>query len=134
MTQGFAGSVIAREATVEQAIVRTMIAQRVTVTRPTGVLVMIAAKVEGEVRPLLDWRGALAAGCAIGLVSAAGEGAARAALGRRRVTRPGRLPGDLARFDLRRGEHASLGCGCLALRDRSRCSLTTSSGDPSTTM
>ena len=73
VTQGFAGSVIAREATVEQAIVRTMIAQRVTVTRPTGVLVMIAAKVDGEVRPLLDWRGALAVGLAIGLVSAAAK-------------------------------------------------------------
>ena len=70
VTQGFAGNVVARDATLEQGIVRTLIAQRVTVTRPTGVLVMIAARVEGEVRPVLDWRGALAAGLAFGLVSA----------------------------------------------------------------
>ena len=73
VSQGFAGSVVAREATVGQGIVRTLIAQRVTVTRPTGVLVMIAARVEGEVRPVLDWRGALVAGLAIGLVSAAAK-------------------------------------------------------------
>lgn len=73
VTQGFAGTVIAREATVDQAIVRTLIAQRVTVTRPTGVLVLIAARVEGDVRPILDWRGALVAGLAIGLVSAASK-------------------------------------------------------------
>jgi hypothetical protein len=33
------------------------------------VLVMIAQQVSGEVRPLLDWRGALAFGAAFGLVS-----------------------------------------------------------------
>ena len=73
VNQGFAGSVVAREATVGQGVVRTLIAQRVTVTRPTGVLVMIAARVEGEVRPVLDWRGALVAGLAIGFVSAAAK-------------------------------------------------------------
>jgi hypothetical protein len=69
VTQGIAGTVVTREATVDQGIVRTLIAQRVTVTRPTAVLVMIAQHVEGDIRPLLDWRGALAAGAAFGLVS-----------------------------------------------------------------
>lgn len=69
VTQGFAGSVIAREATIEQGIVRTLVAQNVTVTRPSAVLVMIAQRVSGEIRPLLDWRGALAFGVAFGLVS-----------------------------------------------------------------
>jgi hypothetical protein len=41
----------------------------VTISRPSAVLVMIALKVTGEVRPLLDWRGALAAGAAVALVS-----------------------------------------------------------------
>lgn len=69
VTQGIAGSVLARDATLEQSFVRTLIAQRVSVNRPTGVLVMIAQHVSGEVRPLLDWRGALVAGLAFGLVS-----------------------------------------------------------------
>jgi hypothetical protein len=43
----------------------------VTVSRPSAVLVMIAFKVSGDVRPLLDWRGALAAGAAIALISGA---------------------------------------------------------------
>jgi hypothetical protein len=69
VTQGFAGSVLAREATIEQGIVRTLVAQRVHIARPSAVLVMIAQHVSGEVRPLLDWRGALAFGAAFGLVS-----------------------------------------------------------------
>ena len=69
VTQGFAGSVLTREATIEQGIVRTLVAQRVHIARPSAVLVMIAQHVSGEVRPLLDWRGALAFGAAFGLVS-----------------------------------------------------------------
>lgn len=69
VTQGFAGSVLAREATVEQGFVRTLIAGKVTITRPSAVLVLIAARVEGDVRPLLDWRGGLAAGAALGAIS-----------------------------------------------------------------
>ena len=69
VSQGFAGTVVARSATIEQGIARTVIAGRVSFSRPSAVLVLIAAKVEGEVRPLLDWRGALAAGTAFGLIS-----------------------------------------------------------------
>ena len=69
VTQGFAGSVLAREVTVEQGVIRTLIAKHVTITRPSAVLVMIAQQVSGEVKPLLDWRGALAAGAAFALVS-----------------------------------------------------------------
>jgi hypothetical protein len=69
VTQGFANSVLAREATIEQGFVRTLIAQHVTIARPSAVLVMIAQRVTGDVRPVLDWRGALAFGAAFGLVS-----------------------------------------------------------------
>jgi hypothetical protein len=69
VTQGFAGSIVAREATLEQGIVRTMVAQRVVVNRPSAVLVMIAQHVTGDVRPLLDWRAALAAGAGFGIVT-----------------------------------------------------------------
>ncbi len=69
VTQGVAGIVLAREATIEQGFVRTLFAQRVEIKRPSAVLVMIAQHVSGEIRPLLDWRGALAFGAAFGLVS-----------------------------------------------------------------
>ena len=69
VTQGFAGSILAREATIEQSIVRTLVAQHVQITRPSAVLVLIAQRVTGDVRPVLDWRGALVAGIAFGLVS-----------------------------------------------------------------
>ncbi len=39
-----------------------MIAQQVKVTRPSAFLVVIAQQVEGEVRTLLDWRGAWPSG------------------------------------------------------------------------
>jgi hypothetical protein len=70
VTQGMVSSVLAREATVEQGLVRTLIAQHVTIARPSAVLVMIAGRVDGDVRPVIDWRGALAAGLAFGLVGA----------------------------------------------------------------
>ena len=70
VSQGYAGLLVAREATVEQALVRTMIAQRVTINRPSAVLILIAQRVDGSVRPLLDWRGALAAGLGVAAVTA----------------------------------------------------------------
>jgi len=70
VTQGVVSAVIAREATIEQGLVRTLIAQHVTISRPSAVLVLIAGRVTGDVRPLIDWRGALAAGLAFGLVGA----------------------------------------------------------------
>jgi hypothetical protein len=76
LTQGYAGLLAAREATVEQAIVRTMIAQRITINRPSAVLVLVAQRVDGSVRPLLDWRGALAAGLGIAAVTTAVRAAA----------------------------------------------------------
>ena len=69
VTQGIAGSVMAREVTIEQGFARTVIAQNVTVSRPSAVLVLIAQHVEGDVRTLVDWRGALAFGIAFGLVA-----------------------------------------------------------------
>jgi hypothetical protein len=73
VTQGFAGNILAREAIIEQALARTVIAQRVTISRPSAVLVLVAAKVEGNVKPLLDWRGGLALGATIGVAVVARE-------------------------------------------------------------
>ncbi len=72
VTQGFAGSIIAREATLEQGIARNVIAQRVTINRPSAIGILIAQHVHGDVRPILEWRGALAAGAVIGLGAAIG--------------------------------------------------------------
>lgn len=68
ITQGAAGTVVARSATVEQSLIRTLIAGEVHVARPVGVFVLLAGRVDGDVRPVLDWRGALAFGAVTGLL------------------------------------------------------------------
>lgn len=69
VTQGVAGAVVGRTVTLEQAVVRTVVARDVVVRRPSAVMVLLAQRVEGDVRPLLDWRGALALGVAFGLLA-----------------------------------------------------------------
>jgi hypothetical protein len=69
ISQGGAGSILAQHATVDQAIVRTLVAQQVEFHKPSAVLVLIAQRVSGDVRVLLDWRGALAFGAAFGAVA-----------------------------------------------------------------
>jgi hypothetical protein len=66
--RGFARTVIARDVRIEQAGARTVIANTATFDKTSGALVVIAAKAEGNVRTLLDWRGALAFGAAFGIV------------------------------------------------------------------
>jgi hypothetical protein len=69
ITQGGAGSILAQHATVNQSLVRTLVAQQVEFHKPSAVLVCIAQRVSGDVRVLLDWRGALALGAAFGAVA-----------------------------------------------------------------
>jgi hypothetical protein len=69
ITQGAAGTILARDVRIEQAGIRTIIANHVHVERTTGVLFLIARRVDGDVRALLDWRGALAFGAAFGIVA-----------------------------------------------------------------
>jgi hypothetical protein len=69
VTQGVANGVVARDAVVGQSLVRTMIAGSVRADRPTGVLFLFAARVDGDVRPVFGWRAAIAFGAAFGLVS-----------------------------------------------------------------
>jgi hypothetical protein len=69
VTQSMSGFVAAQgNATVDQSLVSTLIADRVTIRQPSAILVLIARQVDGTVRPLLDWRGALAAGAVAGLL------------------------------------------------------------------
>ena len=68
LSQGAARSLIAQDVRIDQGLVGTALAGRVTFERPSGVLVLIAGRVEGPVKTLLDWRGALAFGAAFGLL------------------------------------------------------------------
>ena len=69
VTQGGVYTVLAREVHLEQSIVRTVIANEVKADRTTGVLLLLARRVDGDVKTILDWRGALAFGAAFGIVS-----------------------------------------------------------------
>jgi hypothetical protein len=44
-----------------------MLAGRASFERPSGVLMLVAARVDGPVKALLDWRAAIAFGAAFGL-------------------------------------------------------------------
>jgi hypothetical protein len=70
VSQSAVGSVLAREVSLDQSLVRTVVAQNVRFERPSGVLVLLAQRVEGDVRTLLDWRAAAAFGAAFGFVAA----------------------------------------------------------------
>ena len=59
---------LAREARLEQSLVGALITGRVTVERTTGVLLLVAGRVDGPVKAVFDWRGALAFGAAFGLL------------------------------------------------------------------
>ena len=62
ITQSMVQTVVAREVGLEQVYARAVIAAEVTVEKPSFIGVLLAWKVTGDVRPLLDWRGALALG------------------------------------------------------------------------
>jgi hypothetical protein len=66
--QGAVNAVIAREAEVEQALVQSIVALKVEVEEQVNVLFLIAGRVEGNVRTVFDWRGALAFGAVFGLL------------------------------------------------------------------
>lgn len=69
IAQGGAGSILAGQARIDQSFVRTLVAQHVEIHRPSAVLFLIAQRVTGDIRPVLDWRGALAFGAAFGVVA-----------------------------------------------------------------
>jgi hypothetical protein len=75
--QAWARSIIAQDARIDQGMVGTMLTGRATFERPSAVLMLIAGRVDGPVRAILDWRGALAFGAAFGLVSAVVRGLVR---------------------------------------------------------
>jgi len=68
VTQGAARTVVAQDVRLDQGFVGTMLTGRATFGRPSGVLMLIAGRVDGPVKAILDWRSAIAFGAAFGLV------------------------------------------------------------------
>jgi hypothetical protein len=64
------GQVLAREARADRVIAQGIVAQRVEISGGALTLFLVAQRVEGSVRTLFDWRGALAFGAAFGVVAA----------------------------------------------------------------
>jgi hypothetical protein len=69
VSQGYLGPTLAREVHLEQAFARSVVAGRASFGDRSGAIVVLAGRVDGSVRTLLDWRGALAFGAAFGLVA-----------------------------------------------------------------
>jgi hypothetical protein len=67
--QSAANIVGGRDTTIDQSLVMSVVAEKVAIRQPSIVGVLIANRVEGSVRPLLDWRGALAFGAAFAVVA-----------------------------------------------------------------
>jgi hypothetical protein len=70
ISQAYTRDVIAREVDVDQAAIGTLVTARASFARRGLVGILIARQVDGDVRALLDWRGALAFGGALGVVLA----------------------------------------------------------------
>ena len=69
VSRGYARSIISRQAQMDRAAARVVIAANVTADR-SAVMFLVARKVEGNVRVLFDWRGAIAFGAVAGLIFA----------------------------------------------------------------
>jgi hypothetical protein len=68
LTRSAARSILAREAHLEGSFAQTVVANHVSLERGSNAIIVLARRVDGDVRALLDWRGALAFGAALGLV------------------------------------------------------------------
>jgi hypothetical protein len=69
LSRSYARSIVARQVQLDRAAARIVIAADVR-TNQSAVMLLVARKVGGDVRVLLDWRGALAFGAAAGVVLA----------------------------------------------------------------
>jgi hypothetical protein len=69
VSRGYARSILARQVQLDRAAARIVIAADVRADQ-SAAMFLIARKVDGNVKVLLDWRGALAFGAVAGLVLA----------------------------------------------------------------
>ena len=68
LQRSFARAMFARDVTVDQGAVWNLAAGRVTFQRQGFAGIVIAGRVDGEVRAILDWRGAIAMGAVAGIL------------------------------------------------------------------
>ncbi len=69
VVQSMANLVGSQDTIVDQSLVVGLFGVTVTIRQPSAIAVLIAGRVEGTVRPILDWRGALAFGAAFAIVA-----------------------------------------------------------------
>ena len=69
VSRGYARSILSRQAQLDRSAARIVIAADVRADR-SAVMFLVARKVEGNVRVLFDWRGALAFGAVAGVIFA----------------------------------------------------------------
>ena len=67
VSRGYARSIVARQVQLDRAAARIIVAADVKAER-SAVMLLVARRVTGDVRVLLDWRGAVAFGAVAGLV------------------------------------------------------------------
>ena len=67
VSRGYARSILARQVSLDRAVARVVVAADVKAER-SAVMLLIARHVSGDVRVLLDWRGAAAFGAVAGVV------------------------------------------------------------------
>jgi hypothetical protein len=70
VSQSFVRALVARDVRLEQGAIWSVLANKVTFGRQSFAGVVIARRVDGNVRTLLDWRGALALAGVVGVVMA----------------------------------------------------------------
>ena len=70
MHQGGARTILARDVTISQGGAMSVVAANVTFKEQAGALIVVARKVDGNLRVALDWRGALAIGASLVVVAA----------------------------------------------------------------
>ena len=71
VSQGFVRTLLAGEVRVEQSFVQTVVANRVQAGPTTLIAFVLARRVDGNPKILLDWRGALALAAVFGALAAA---------------------------------------------------------------
>ena len=68
--QSFVRNLFARDVRLDQSAAWSVLGGRVTFERQSFAGVVIARQVDGQIRPLVDWRGALAVAGVVGVVMA----------------------------------------------------------------
>jgi hypothetical protein len=69
VSQGVVRAVLAQDVRIEQSVVRSVVANRVQVGPTTAIGFVIARRIDGNPRVLLDWRGALALAAVFGALA-----------------------------------------------------------------